>query len=133
MKKRRLEGAITVLAGLPGLAGILLLIKISNLPTAAFIVVTNSIFFRGLLGTMGGILLWRGRAWGYYLSLLSWAYMIAVSILTISSEAINDGAISAGLFVHEYETTLKLVLGTPICYILLRDIFESKNLFRASK
>lgn len=131
---KKLIGLITVLAGLPGLAGIYLLWKLGNLPPGAVFIVVNAIVFRGICGTAGGVLLWSGKRLGNYLTALSWSYLIIVSLLTLVS-LYNKGAVhSAGAAGENFAATLgkpvawslvKLLLGLPIVYLVIKDIFQS--------
>jgi len=107
--------------------------RLGDFPVAATIVVINAIVFRGLCGTAGGVLIWRGSKWGYYLTLITWLYLVVVSILTIT-ELYNSGImISYGFLSENYSTfgrrflysVLKLAAGLPIIYILFNSILKT--------
>jgi len=126
---------LTVLAGLPGLGGFWLLGRLGDFPVAATIIVINAIFFRGLCGVVGGILIWRGSKWGYYLTLITWLYLVVVSILTIN-QLYNQGLIiSYGFLAENYSTfgrrflysLLKLAFGVPMVYIVFNSILKTNH------
>ncbi len=124
---------MTVLAGLPGLGGLWLLGLLSNFPLAATIIVINAILFKGLCGVVGGILIWRGSKWGYYLTLITWIYLIVVSILTIIQFYNNGIEFSYAFLVENYSSygrrfiysIVKIIVGVPIVYLVLNIILKS--------
>lgn len=127
---RKLIGLITAAAGLPGLAGIYLLYKLGNLPAGAVIVVLNAALFKGICGTAGGILIWRGRRWGYYLTAVTWIYLVVVSMLTLI-RLYHDGIVLDIDFLSEnfssYGKALlwsagKIILGMPILYWIGKEL-----------
>lgn len=129
---KKLIALVTFLAGLPGLAGIYLLWKLGTLPPGAMLIVVNAILFRGVCGTLGGVLLWTGRRIGSYLTLITWSYLIVVSILTIVS-LYNKGLDLTTAFHAEHLATFgkplgwsaaKLALGIPVIYILITDLLR---------
>ena len=132
VKKRKIIGLLTILAGLPGLGGLLLLDRLDSYPLVAIIVVLNAIFFRGVCGTIGGILIWRGSKWGYYLSLTTWLYLVIVSILTFVQLYDNGVILSYGFLEENYSSfgrpfllsLLKVLLGIPIIHIILNDLLR---------
>ncbi|MCI0482591.1 MAG: hypothetical protein L0213_13510 [Candidatus Dadabacteria bacterium] len=132
---KKLLGLITLLAGLPGLAGVYLLWKLGSLPPGAVLIVVNALLFRGLCGTAGGVLLMTGRRWGSYLSLVSWLYLIAVSSLTLISLH-NKGLLFTSVFPGGDLATFgkplswslaKLALGIPIVYLLIKDLNHARK------
>ena len=133
MKKRRIIGILTVLAGLPGLGGFWLLSHLSDFPLAATIIVINAILFRGLCGVVGGILIWRGSKWGYYLTLVTWVYLVVVSILTIIQLYNNGIEFSYSFLVENHSSygrrfiysIVKIIAGVPIVYLVLNSILKS--------
>ncbi|OGE23387.1 MAG: hypothetical protein A3J42_06750 [Candidatus Dadabacteria bacterium RIFCSPHIGHO2_12_FULL_53_21] len=127
---KKIIGLITLLAALPGLAGIYLLWKLGGLPPGAVFIVVNAIVFRGVCGTAGGGLLLTGRRWGSYLALVSWLYLIAVSLLTLLSLH-NKGIQLSSVFLSGNFASFgkplawslaKLALGIPIVYLLIKDL-----------
>jgi hypothetical protein len=130
---KKLIALVTFLAGLPGLAGIYLLFKLGNLPSGAVLIVVNAIVFRGVCGTLGGILLWTGRRIGSYLALVTWSYLVIVSVLTLLSlyekgfqlsTAFRDDHLAA--FGKPFAWSVaKLALGIPIFYILITDLLRA--------
>jgi hypothetical protein len=133
LKKRRIIGILTVLAGLPGLGGFWLIGILSDFPIAATIIVINAILFRGLCGVAGGILIWRGSKWGYYLTLVTWVYLVVVSILTIIQLYNNGIEFSYAFLVENYSSygrrfiysIVKIIAGVPIIYLVLNSILKS--------
>jgi len=133
VEKRKITGLLTILAGLPGLAGLLLLDRLDSYPLAAVIVVVNAIAIRGICGTLGGILIWRGNKWGYYLSLITWLYLVVVSILTFAQLYDNGVILSFGFLKENYTSfgrpfllsLLKVLFGLPIILIILNDLLRA--------
>lgn len=131
---KRVLGLITLLAGLPGLAGIYLLWKLGSLPPGAVLIVVNAVLFRGICGTAGGILLLTGRRRGSYLALVSWLYLIAVSSLTLISLH-NKGIQLSSVSLAELASfgkplswsLAKLALGIPIVFLLIKDLNHARK------
>jgi hypothetical protein len=131
---RILIGIITILAGLPALGGIYLLYKWSNPPTGVLIVIVNAVLFRGFCGTIGGGLLLLRRKWGYYLTALSWLYMITVSFMTVIKLYRSDMIFDAGLISQNLSTVgeplawsaAKIILGIPIIYYVAGILFKRR-------
>ncbi len=103
---------------------------LGNLPPGAVFIVVNAILFRGICGTVGGILLWRGKRAGYYLTLVSWIYLIVVSILKLI-ELYNSGILLNIDFLNENFSSygkplawsvVKIVFGVPIVYWVLKAL-----------
>ena len=123
---------MTFLAALPGLAGIYVLWKLGNLPSGAVMIVVNAIVFRGVCGTLGGALLWAGRRIGSYLALVTWLYLIIVSVLTLIS-LYNKGLDLSTAFSQDHLkvfgkplawSVVKLALGLPLVYYLITDLMR---------
>jgi len=133
VKKRKIIGILTVLAGLPGLGGFWLIGILSDFPIAATIIVIDAILFRGLCGVAGGILIWRGSKWGCYLTLVTWVYLVLVSILTIIQLYNNGIEFSYAFLVENYSSygrrfiysIVKIIAGVPIIYLVLNSILKS--------
>ena len=133
MKKRKIIGLLTILAGLPGLGGLLLLDRLDSYPLAAIIVVVNAIVIRGICGTLGGILIWRGSKWGYYLSLITWLYLVVVSILTFAQLYGSGAVLSFGFLKENYSSfgrpfllsLLKVLFGLPVIHLILNDLLRA--------
>ncbi|MEW6143479.1 MAG: hypothetical protein AB1598_00510 [Thermodesulfobacteriota bacterium] len=132
---KKVIGLITLLAALPGLAGVYLLIKSGNLPPGALLIVVNAVVFRGVCGTVGGILLFAGRRWGSYLALVAWSYLIVVSILTLIGlhdkglqlVSLLHGEVPASFGKPLFWSLAKLVLGIPVAYALMMDILRARR------
>jgi len=128
------------LAGLPGLGGLLLLDRLDSYPSAAIIVVINAIVIRGICGTLGGVLIWRGNTWGYYLSLITWLYLVVVSILTFTQLYDNGIVLSFGFLKEHYSSfgrplllsLLKVLFGLPLIHIILNDLLRTHGLKQSS-
>ncbi|MEK6224389.1 MAG: hypothetical protein N2A97_05965 [Thermodesulfobacteriales bacterium] len=133
MKKRKIIGLLTILAGLPGLGGFWLIGQLDTFPLLATVIVFNAIFFRGICGTVGGILIWRGSKWGYYLTLITWLYLIVVSVLTLSQLYNNGIVLSYGFLEENYSSfgrpfllsSLKILFGIPIVHVVLNILLKS--------
>ena len=132
---KKLIALVTFLAGISGLAGIYLLFKPGNLPPGAVLIVVNAIVFRGVCGTLGGILLWTGRRIGSYLTLVAWFYLVIVSILTIFSLYNKDLHLSTALRGDHLAafgkplawSAVKLALGIPVIYYLVTELMRTKK------
>lgn len=126
---------MTILAGLPGLGGFWLIGQLDNLPHFATIIVFNAIFFRGLCGLIGGIFIWRGSKWGYYLTLVTWLYLIVVSVLTLN-QLYNNGMVFSYSFLEENYSSfggafllssLKILFGLPIVHLVLNSLLKASK------
>ena len=104
-------------------------------PFPAKMVVVNSFLLRGLCGTVGGILLWRGSKWGYYLSIIAWLYLIAVSALTLS-DLFDKGLVLSFAFLQENyaefgrpftRSAVKIIAGVPIVYFLFKGLGQMRQ------
>lgn len=133
MKKQRIIGLLTILAGLPGLGGFWLIGQLDNFPPMATIIVFNAIFFRGICGIVGGIFIWKGSKWGYYLTLITWLYLIVVSVLTFLQLYDNGIVLSYGFLEEHYSSfgrpfllsSLKILFGIPIVHLVLNALLKA--------
>lgn len=133
---KKIIGLITLLAALPGLAGVYVLWKLGSLPPGAVFIVVNAIVFRGVCGALGGVLLFIGRRWGSYAALVTWCYLVVVSILTLVG--LHDKGLELSSVLHWeipasfgkplFWSLAKLALGIPIAYALMTDILQSRRL-----
>jgi uncharacterized membrane protein (DUF2068 family) len=132
---KKLIALVTLLAGLPGLAGIYLLFKLGNLPSGAVLIIVNAIVFRGVCGTLGGVLLWTGRRIGSYLALVTWSYLLIVSVLTLIS-LYEKGLHIATAFRDDHLaafgkplawSVVKLAIGIPVFYYLITDLMRTRK------
>ena len=136
MKKQKIIGLITILAGLPAIGGFWLIGYLENFPLAATIIVINAIIFRAICGTIGGILIWRGNRWGYYLTLLCWLYLIIVSVLTLIQLYDNGIVLSYGFLEQNYSSfgrpfllsVLKIAFGIPIVHVVINNLLRARKL-----
>lgn len=131
----RAAAIITFIAGLPGLGALMLVGLFPDFPLPAKLVVINSFLLRGICGTVGGVLLWRGSKWGYYLSIITWLYLITVSALTLSQLFDNGMVLSTALMNEHYDefgralfrSTLKILIGVPVIYLLFYSLGKIRN------
>lgn len=129
-------GLITIVAGLPGLGALLLIGMFSDFPLAAKMVVINSFVLRGLSGVVGGILLFRGSRWGYYLSLIAWLYLVTVSVLTILDLFDKGLALTFSFLQENYpefgrpliRSLIKIILGVPIIYYIFKSLGKNRGI-----
>ncbi len=136
MKKRNIIGLLTILVGLTGLGGLWLIGQLNSFPFPARVIVFNAIFFKGICGLSGGILIWRGVRWGYYITLVCWLYLIVVSFLSLIQIFGNEIELSYGFLEQNYSTfgrsfliaVLKIVMGIPIIHIIFKDLLKSHRL-----
>jgi hypothetical protein len=136
---KKFIGLITLLAALPGLAGVYLLFKSGDLPPQAMLIIVNAVVFRGVCGTLGGALLFTGRRWGSCLALVTWCYLIIVSVLTLIG--LHDKGLQLTSIVHwevpaSFAKPLlwslaKLALGIPLASALISDILKTGKSFNA--
>jgi len=128
-------GLITIVAGFPGLGALLLVGMFAEFPLPAKMVVINSFILRGICGIAGGILLWRGSKWGYYLSLIAWLYLVTVSVLTLS-DLFDKGLILSLSFLQENypnfgrpftRSIIKILPGIPIIYLIFKTLSEKRK------
>lgn len=131
---RGLIALITLLAGLPGLGGIYLLYKLGNLPEWATIIVVNALIFRGVCGTAGGLLLFKGKRAGYYLTALAWIYLVTVSFMTII-RLYNKGVFTrSGLIMDNLSaygnalawSAAKIIIGLPVLFWVLNRLYHDR-------
>ena len=131
MKKRKFIGLMTILGGIPGF-GALITIAVGNTSSSyiTFLVMTE-LLFRGVCGTIGGILLWQGKRIGYIFSLTCWSYMAIVASYTIFSGDLfkNLEFSSDNKF---FWSTLgkiagKISWGIPFIFILTRDLIRTRE------
>ncbi len=129
-------GLITIAAALPGLGALLLVGMFADFPLPAKMVVLNSFVLRGVCGTIGGILLWRGAKWGFYLSLIAWLYLVTVSVL-VFSDLFDKGLIISLSFLQENyaefgkpftRSLIKLILGVPIIYFIFKSLGQKRGI-----
>ena len=126
----RAAAVITFVAGLPGLGALMLIGLFPEFPFPAKVVVINSFVLRGVCGTVGAVLLWRGKEWGYYLSIITWLYLITVSFLTLTDLFDKGMVISSALLAEHYDkfgrvffrSILKILIGVPIIYLLFSNL-----------
>lgn len=136
MNKQKIIGFITILAGLPAIGGFWLIGQLDNFPLTATIIVVNAIIFRAICGTVGGILIWRGSRWGYYLTLLCWLYLILVSFLTLIQLYDNGIVLSYGFLEQNYSSfgrpfllsVLKIIFGIPIVHIVINNLLRAHKI-----
>jgi uncharacterized membrane protein len=141
VNKFKITGLLTFIAGVPGLGGFWLIGYLGNFPLAAKIIVINAIFFRGICGTLGGILIWRGSKWGYYLTLISWIYLVVVSFLTLNQLSSQGIVISYGFLQENYSSIgrpflfaiLKIIFGIPIIYIVFNGLKNIRKTIRSEE
>jgi hypothetical protein len=134
MKKRKFIGFMTVLSGLPGIAGITFFFMFGFSFSSMALLAIAAILFRGVAGTIGGILLWKGKRLGYQLSIVCHSYLMIAGVITLYQILIAGGEVSFA-FTPENQFFLKalsrsigkLIWGIPFIFILSRDLFNSKN------
>ena len=117
MKKRPVLGTLTVLAAIPQILFIAMFILIYNPPITHWMIWEKITV--GLCCMIGGILLWQGKIWGYYISAIGWGLLLFISI--------------GGLFAfissasQPYYYYFNLLLGFPIFVFLIRDVFKARK------
>jgi len=141
MKKRQFIGFMTILAGLPGLGGLLLLLNDIGEINFTLIMVILAVLCRGFCGVAGGVLLWRGNKLGYQLSTVAWGFMVIVAFMAFyqlftgpyftSFEFTSENKLFWSVFG---KSAGKLLWGIPFLYIMIRDlnIFTHKNTTEAT-
>jgi hypothetical protein len=134
LKRRKFFGIITILTGLPGLFS-LLLFWITDFSFCKIFLTIAAFLFRGCAGVIGGILLFKGKRLGYYLSILSWSYLIIVSLFSLIS--LGAGDYNWDLSTYDGSSTIhfklfskaigKIIWGLIILYILVKDIRNDRS------
>ena len=80
-------------------------------------------------------MIWRGSKWGYYLTLITWLYLIVVSVLTLN-QLYNNGIIISYDFLEENYSSfgrsfllssLKILFGIPIVHVVLNILLKSQK------
>ncbi len=129
MKKRKFVGFMTVLGGVPGLFGIVILLNgLGELSFLVFMAIL-AVLCRGLCGVVGGILIWRGSKLGYQLSAVMWCYMVVVGLMAFyqlftgpyftSFEFSTENQVFWSAFG---KSAGKLLWGIPFLYLILKDL-----------
>ena len=117
MNKRKLLGLLTIIAAIPSLAYILFFTirykaSITNPLVMEKIVIV-------IFCSIGGLLLWQGKKWGFGLSAIGWLVILYTSIYGIYNIATrSDMFLQNGIFV---------AIGIPVFVILMRDIIGRKK------
>ena len=131
MKKRKVVGIFTFLCGLPGIAAILLFgFSGFNLSLITLLALTAFVF-RGVFGTVGGIMLCMGKRTGYILSTISWGYLLIVGVFSFY-QIFSNGFFTSFDFTPENhmfwklfaKSTGKIFWGGLITAILAKDLIK---------
>ncbi len=123
MKRHRLLGAITILAGIPILAlGGYLLLGV-GFPATHWLILEKAIL--GAASMVGGVLLWRGHRLMYWAGMLAWFLFVVWSIFSFA--ALLSGPGTGGLFPKYGKDVLYLFIGIPALAYLLRELRRSKH------
>jgi hypothetical protein len=130
MRRRWFVGLVTILSGLAGLMAPLVFVLLGLRLSALLLVMTMLAFLlRGVAGTVGGVLVWRGKRLGYQLAALSWSYLVIVGtvalvqLFTASESSAGFLARDSRLFWRAVGASLgKLLWGIPFLCILVRDL-----------
>ena len=117
MNKRKLLGLLTIIAAIPPLAYALFFIIRYKAPITNILVVEKMVIV--ICCSIGGLLLWRGKRWGYALSAIGWLVILCTSIYGIYNIATrSDMLLQNGIFV---------AIGIPVFMILIIDIIGRKK------
>ena len=117
MKKRKLLGSLTIIAAIPALAFALFFIISYKAKITNFLVIEKIVIV--ICCSIGGLLLWQGKRWGYGLSAIGWLLILYTSIYSIYNVATrSDMLLQSGIFV---------AIGIPVFVILIRDIIGRKK------
>ncbi len=127
MKNRRILGIITVLAAVPTLA-FLGYFVLSYSPPISHWLIWEKVAI-GFFCLIGGIMLWKGKIWGYILSALGWGLLIFVhfSILIASYTDLDKLKFSSYL-TKNWLSVVFILSGFLIIFTLLRDILKKKHM-----
>ena len=134
MKKREFIGLMTILGGIPGF-GALITIAMGNTNSSYItFLIMAALLFRGVCGTIGGILLWQGKRIGYIFSLTCWLYMVIVGTMTsctiFSGDLFKNFEFSPDnqFFWSALGSSAgKIFFGTPFIFILTRDLIITRE------
>ena len=117
MKKRNLLGSLTVIAAIPSLAYALHFTINYKATITNLLVIEKMVIV--VCCSIGGLLLWQGKRWGYVLSAIGWLVILYTSICSIYNVATRDDMLlQSGIFV---------AIGIPVFVILIRDIIGTKK------
>jgi hypothetical protein len=133
MKKRKFIGFMTVLSGLPGLAGFFHFFMGGLNFSLVMLIMLSAILFRGICGVVGGVLLWKGKRLGYQLSIIAWTYLVIVGLVSLYQLFGTDifqsfeFSIDNKLFWSMLGKTIgKLIWGIPFIYILANQLINER-------
>jgi hypothetical protein len=125
---------VTILALLMAISGlgllILQLIAFSVLNEASSLVgVTNTFFqaaigFLGFLGVAGGVGMWLGKKWGWWLALFYFAYAITRNVnalLSISDISDQYGALEQSLTSYYIKYGIRILWNVLLLYFMCRE------------
>lgn len=139
LKKRFFLAAFTFLVALPGLLSIFFVHFSENSlfqPKIFAIMIGFEFFFRGILGLLGAIGLWRGTRWGYTFAITMWITLVLLSVVNISQVLLNNVTLQLIFLLsnnpHAQESFVvkaigKIFWGLPIIFVLSRDLWKMKK------
>lgn len=133
LKKRRIIGIFTIIAGIPGLWSPFLFF-ITPLSLKVIFLFLLGFVTRGLAGVVGGIGLWKGKKWGYQLACIMWGFLALSGIFNLCQVYFGGEEIQAMFILDEglkAKTLAKsagcIFWGFLINYTLIRDLRKLKK------
>jgi len=123
LKKRRILGIITVLAAMPALAFLGYFVLTYSPPISHWLIWEKVAI--GFFCLIGGIMLWKGKLWGYVFSALGWGLLLFVhSSILIAFYTGLDKLKFTIYFAKVWLSVIFIISGSLIIFILLRDILK---------
>ena len=135
-KQKKALGIFTFLCGFPALLAVVALLSIPDGTDAAELLggfslnaftigIIFTVIIRGFGGIIGGIMLYKGMAKGYYICAVVWGYFLLTSLYglvsTLMSDVIDDWGIFADIAI------VKLLVVIVFSSAFLVSLYKSYN------
>lgn len=126
MRKRPFLGALTVLLAIPSLLFLAYFTSWYQPPLSHWFVLEKAVI--SISGVIGGVLIWRGSAWGYRLGIVAWglAMFSALSSLVSLYQASGQPDVNESLLtIWISKDVVYTLIAAPVLYVLVRNILKS--------
>lgn len=120
MKKRPSLGVITVVPGILSLSFLVYFVSQYQPPFLHWVVLEKTTM--GALAFAGGVLLWRGKVWGYWLSLIAWVLVIATSLASLISWYRTPNIAETLTTTWLSKDIILILVAVLMIYVLGRDL-----------
>lgn len=128
MTKRPLLGFITVVAGTPFLVFLAYFVSRYEPPLLHWFVWEKALIV--MLSFVGGLLLWRGKVWGYWLSAIAWLMVIFASSFSLVALFQSSGTPDVTDEVAKVwmgKDLILLLIGVLATFLIGRDLLRTKK------